>query len=56
MTSEKPKVRNIRIRVVDNGFILETSPFTDGSGSNIKVFRKTETLVNAVLKAIGFKP
>ncbi len=52
MTSEKPKVRNIRIRVVDNGFIVETSPFTDGSGSAVMIYKNFESVVAGVQRAL----
>lgn len=44
--------KNIRIRVVDNGFIFEASPYSDGSGPDIEIYDSIPKLINAVREAV----
>ena len=52
LVREKPKVKNLRIRFVDNGFIWEASSYPDGSGPDIEVFQTPKELKDALTRVL----
>ncbi len=54
LMEQKPKMyKRILIRIVDNGFIYEASPYSDGSGPDVEVYDNPRKLVNAVKLDVG---
>jgi hypothetical protein len=52
MDNPKRKVKNLRIRFVDNGFIWEASEYSDGSGPDIEVFKTPKELKDALVRVL----
>jgi hypothetical protein len=51
MTFEK-KINTIKIQRIKNGYLMSSSPFSDGSGADLEAFKTAEKLAMAVWEAL----